>query len=55
MRENRTCGSEGGETGQPVFPTPIFGTECAYYFGIEQLIPARTLAIYTSGNRYGAR
>jgi hypothetical protein len=25
MRENRTCGSEGGETGQPVFPTPIFG------------------------------
>jgi hypothetical protein len=23
MRENRTCGSEGGETGQPVFPTPI--------------------------------
>ena len=24
MRETRTCGSEGGETGyQPVFPTPI--------------------------------
>ena len=23
MRENRTSGSEGGETGQPVFPTPI--------------------------------
>ncbi len=23
MRENRTYGSEGGETGQPVFPTPI--------------------------------
>jgi hypothetical protein len=36
MRENRTCGSEGGETGQPVFPTPIFG--------IEQLIPARSLS-----------
>jgi hypothetical protein len=25
MRENRTCGSEGGEAGQPAFPTPIFG------------------------------
>ncbi len=24
MREIRTSGSEGGETGQPVFPTPIF-------------------------------
>ena len=23
MREIRTSGSEGGETGQPVFPTPI--------------------------------
>jgi len=23
MRENRTYGSEGGETGKPVFPTPI--------------------------------
>lgn len=23
MRENRQYGSEGGETGQPVFPTPI--------------------------------
>ena len=23
MREIRTYGSEGGETGQPVFPTPI--------------------------------
>ena len=23
MREIRTCGSEGGETGKPVFPTPI--------------------------------
>ena len=23
MRENRTCGSEGGESGQPDFPTPI--------------------------------
>jgi len=25
MRENRTYGSEGGETGKPVFPTPIIG------------------------------
>ena len=25
MREIRTSGSEGGETGQPVFPTPISG------------------------------
>ena len=24
MREIRQSGSEGGETGQPVFPTPIF-------------------------------
>ena len=23
MRENRPYGSEGGETGKPVFPTPI--------------------------------
>ena len=23
MRENRTYGSEGGEAGQPAFPTPI--------------------------------
>jgi hypothetical protein len=23
MRENRMYGSEGGETGKPVFPTPI--------------------------------
>jgi hypothetical protein len=23
MRENRTYGSEGGEAGRPVFPTPI--------------------------------
>ena len=23
MRESRTYGSEGGETGKPVFPTPI--------------------------------
>ena len=28
MREIRTSGSEGGETGQPVFPTPIdFGMD----------------------------
>ena len=25
MRENRMYGSKGGETGQPVFPTPIEG------------------------------
>ena len=23
MRENRTYGSEGGEAGEPAFPTPI--------------------------------
>jgi len=27
MRENRTYGSEGGETGKPVFPTPIVGDD----------------------------
>ena len=26
MRENRTYGSEGGEAGEPAFPTPIEGT-----------------------------
>ena len=25
MRENRTYGSEGGEAGEPAFPTPITG------------------------------
>jgi len=29
MRENRTYGSEGGETGKPVFPTPIKGDPVA--------------------------
>jgi len=24
MRENRTYGSEGGEAGEPAFPTPIY-------------------------------
>jgi hypothetical protein len=28
MRENRTYGSEGGETGKPVFPTPIEEAPC---------------------------
>jgi len=28
MRENRTYGSEGGEAGQPAFPTPIIAPEC---------------------------
>ncbi len=27
MREIRPSGSEGGETGRPVFPTPIVVTE----------------------------
>ena len=26
MRENRTYGSEGGEAGEPAFPTPIVET-----------------------------
>jgi hypothetical protein len=28
MRENRMYGSEGGETGKPVFPTPIEDGPC---------------------------
>ena len=27
MRENRTYGSEGGEAGEPAFPTPIINTQ----------------------------
>ena len=40
MRENRQYGSEGGETGQPVFPTPIT-SHSPLWFVLEHLKPYR--------------
>ncbi len=38
MRENRTYGSEGGESGQPDFPTPIVECPERWQFG-NALVP----------------
>ena len=38
MRENRTSGSEGGETGQPVFPTPILAFQYCHVDSVAQLL-----------------
>ncbi len=41
MRENRTYGSEGGETGKPVFPTPIQRPEVADDCGFSRRFARR--------------
>ena len=48
MREICTYGSEGGETGQPVFPTPIGGAE-----RVDWAVLAVKLAL-PPVNRWGA-
>jgi hypothetical protein len=41
MRENRTSGSEGGETGRPVFPTPIEAST-TFFNGLLTAVPRVT-------------
>ena len=37
MRENRSSGSEGGETGKLVFPTPIGGAPAQGVWGRSEI------------------
>jgi len=46
MRENRTYGSEGGEAGQPAFPTPI-GISVRLFTGTEA--NSRSLVAHAPG------
>ena len=39
MRENRTYGSEGGEAGEPAFPTPITGRRHHWTYWMYQRKP----------------